>query len=283
MENKKSHYELKELFFSSFWVVIKEYGSSLSLADKETFSQLTHNLDKLIEGLFDNSYPISLDISYEIVGIDYINLNIKNTIVSGSMSKKVLGIFTAYSGNEYSYEVTVSDVSYNDNIDEPIVLGTYRYFYKGLGYQYKGADNEIKYFHYIEESVMDLLKVPEYYRKEYGPIFKLKSGFSNYNGDSVTILWSTGYYDGPLSGYCRQNNMVYQFITVEEKDYARTRLYGMKKISLYEYCLALLRRSLWVNNFKYKKLSKVVALLKDCLPLNSVLKHGVDFDGYFEY
>ena len=65
----------------------------------------------------------------------------------------------------------------------------------------------------------------------------------NYN---IKVQWTTGKYDGMLSGYVKHNNKLHFAECVDETHFTRDRMFPVYELSLIERVLA------WIRYFKWE-------------------------------
>ena len=91
-------------------------------------------------------------------------------------------------------------------------------------------------YFYLKEKFTKEIEKQQSWSKEYEPRMNMR------------IMWSTGYWDGPLSGYCTQNvgNDTFFFDCVEELPYSPgTRMYAVYELSTWEQVKACLSHAKW--------------------------------------
>jgi hypothetical protein len=96
---------------------------------------------------------------------------------------------------------------------------------------------------FLEDHLIKEIERPQQWTMKYEPLMS-----------HMKILWATGYWDGPLSGYCNRSynvNDLYYFDCVEELTYSpRTRMYAVYELSPKEQIDAMRLKYTWFALYK---------------------------------
>jgi len=158
------------------------------------------------------------------------------------------GYFSAvfnFSDGTWEWELNITALRNSDV--EPYKLNA---SYAGPGYRYDSKeftrhDGVIvpaytKWWFFLPDEVLKHITLKDEFLTKYEPMFRQGS-------HGVRILWHTGYWDGPLSGYCEvyRHGMCY-FDNVDESDFDRKRMYAIYKLSTQDQIKA------WVSHYKWE-------------------------------
>lgn len=126
--------------------------------------------------------------------------------------------------------------------------------FKGLGYPMT-QNGEDKYFTYeknkspyifvLDDDFEKHVTLEDEFQNIYEPVYRKAD--RSVRGHSVSIMWTTNVYDGPLAGYCYHNNKLHFFDLAEETDISGKRIYAIYEINLWERAKAYISHWNWMN------------------------------------
>lgn len=153
---------------------------------------------------------------------------------------------------------TVEIKFYGDGIwSYEVTTPTTHLQYKGLGHPMSSKDFTYKkkrspYIFVLDKPIEKYVTLKSEFVNTYEPLFK-RAERSIYDY-SVSVSWTTSYYDGPLTGYCRHNHRLYHFDLVEEADISGDRMYAIYELSLLERFKAYLSHFYWTTTMMIRPL-----------------------------
>lgn len=241
------HYEKRN-------IVLKELKGSLRQCI-EIYPQLElvlKDCDEFLENFYFDNAPKTLDIQVLPPSPDFLGFEINNK--SSKFFAKGRVLFKGQGWWQYHFDVHEDLANLNQQIKS--------YFYEGMGDKmniYSGNSKDSDYIFYLSDEINDFFEVPENYSKEYSPMFSTVKSSYRHKNKGLILEWNTGYYDGPLSGYCSYDNKFFYFNCEEEKDYSRTRLFSMTELTWREKIKATISHRLFEysnGTAKYKKIHR---------------------------
>lgn len=258
--------------------VIKNYFNRLLATDPDLLSAYLNLKEFLFEFYWEHN-PKTLEIlpCHQLGVGAYLGIELTNYVQEkssfGSYLKKVHGYIFFYGQGKWTYSFTVHED-----------VGELKYEFSGLGYDMNIHDSKATtphYAFYLNEELDKLLTVPEPYKQEFLPRYKINNNSHYPDNNKITWAWKEGYYDGPISGYCYLNKELHYYNVQEEKPYSLERMYGLYRLSRVEKAKAYIMHFIWKFSVYNKLRYKIYTRLSKYIKNKNFREHAVI--GYFTH